>query len=103
MRYEFSRQLIHLGGLVFVLLAQFTGRFTGSLIFFLIALGFFVYSEFINRNRESPGHIRKLTLKLDRKVGKPFIGAFWFINKTIKDLLWFKFGIKMKFKNLHTL
>lgn len=85
MRNEISRQLVHLGGFVFVLFAQFSGKLTGSLVFFLIAIALFVYAEHVKKDRRYPGftgrvevRIRDMVFKLDRNAKRPFIGAFWF-------------------------
>lgn len=85
MGYEISRQLVHLGGIAFVLLAQFIGNLAGSLVFFLIAAVLFIYGDHVKKDRGYFGftgkieiRIRKLALKLDRQVKRPFIGAFWF-------------------------
>jgi len=82
MKYEISRQMVHLGGLVFVLLAQFMGNSITSLCLFIIALVFFLYSEYVRRERGFFGRLenkfREIAFKMDRDVEKPFIGAFWF-------------------------
>lgn len=83
MGYEISRQFVHLGGLVFVLLAQFTGRFIASIIFFIIALAFFIYSESVRKEKGIFGsleyNIRSAFFKLERDgIKRPFMGAFWF-------------------------
>jgi dolichol kinase len=86
MGYEISRQLVHLSGLVFVLLAQFTGGFAVSLIFFIIALVLFLYSEYVGRGKgflrfmgRVEKRVRHVAFKLDRDgIKRPFMGAFWF-------------------------
>lgn len=78
MRHEISRQIIHLAGLVFIIIAQFAGSYAASLLFFVIALGFFVYSEFIIRERVVIGRVRRAVLKMDRSGSRPLMGAFWF-------------------------
>ncbi|UCD07786.1 MAG: hypothetical protein JSW41_02350 [Candidatus Aenigmatarchaeota archaeon] len=86
MRYEISRQFVHLSGLFFVLLAQFIGNFTASLLFFIIALVLFIYSEYVMRSKRFLGfveiverRVRDVAFKLDRDgIKKPFMGAFWF-------------------------
>ena len=85
MKYEISRQIIHLTGFIFILLAHVTGKFTMSLIFFLIALLFFIYSEFVRKDHGFSGamgwiegKMRELISKLDRQAKRPFLGAFWF-------------------------
>ncbi len=85
MKYEISRQIIHLAGFIFILLAHVTGKFTMSMVFFLIALLFFIYSEFVRKDRGFSGTVRMVessvrgvAFRLDRQVKRPFLGAFWF-------------------------
>ena len=82
------RQLVHLSGLLFILLAQFMNKAASGLLFILIALFFLAYSEHVSRFRKNHGitflskidsKIRGLAFWLERKeTKKPFTGAFWF-------------------------
>jgi dolichol kinase len=82
---EFWRQMVHLGGLFFIIIAQFTGKFIASAVFFLIAIAFLFYSEFVRKEKGFFGPVKNLeqrlrgfAFRLDRKEGIPFLGAFWF-------------------------
>jgi dolichol kinase len=81
MVYETLRQMVHLGGLVFVLIAQLIGSAAASLIFFIIAAAFLIYSRYVRREGLPGGlgyRLRSAAFILERDVGKPFLGAFWF-------------------------
>jgi dolichol kinase len=93
MKYEISRQIIHIAGLVFIVISQFTGSYTASLLFFIISLGFFIYSEFINKGHIIVSRIRRTVLKMDRNASKPLIGAFWFYFALGMIFLIFPIGI----------
>ena len=82
---EISRQLVHLSGVLFVILAQFMESLVASATFFLIALTFLLYSLYI-RNEEKllerfigtfEKKVRKIAYRFERQ-GIPFQGAFWF-------------------------
>jgi len=87
MAREFYRQLIHLSGIFFIFLAQFTGSLIASFYFFLIAATFLIYSYYVKYQQQKlvklmhriETKIRDLATSLDRKqIQMPFIGAFWF-------------------------
>jgi len=82
---ELPRQIIHLSGLLFVLLAQFTGRLPAASLFLIIAAAFLAYSEYVRRENSGglldklEGRIRGLAMRFERPdVSRSFIGAFWF-------------------------
>lgn len=84
---EIRRQLIHLSGLLFVLLAQFTSGRVASFCFFLIALSFLAYSERLRRERSRlarlvgalEGKVMDFAMGFERRdTARPFLGAFWF-------------------------
>lgn len=87
METEVSRQLVHVSGLLFILLAQFVGGLLTALYFFMIALSFFIYSEYMRREERRLGNfirmfesgLRDFVAKLERKnIARPFTGAIWF-------------------------
>ena len=87
MKQEISRQLVHLSGLFFVILAQFIEKELAVLYFTLIAITFLIYSEYLRREymriRGVVGLLEKavkdVTTYLERKdAPRPFFGAFWF-------------------------
>jgi len=84
---ETSRQLIHLSGLLFVLLAQFTGGGMAAFYFFIIAVTFLIYSEHVRRERlrlqglleRMEKRLRGFATRFERTdAARPFQGAFWF-------------------------
>lgn len=84
---EFPRQLVHLSGLLFILLAQFVGGLLTAFYFFMIALSFFIYSEYIRREEKRlegfiklfESRFRDFITRLERKsTVRPFTGAIWF-------------------------
>ncbi len=85
MGHEISRQLVHLGGFLFVIIAQFTGGLIAALVFFIITAALFIYSGHVKEKRGYSGftgkveiRIRNIALRMDRNVKRPFIGAIWF-------------------------
>ena len=87
MKSEAMRQLVHMSGLLFILLAQFMDKAMAGLLFTLIALFFLVYSEHVSRCEKNHRtllskiecRIRDMAFWLERKDSrKPFTGAFWF-------------------------
>jgi dolichol kinase len=87
MKLEISRQLVHLSGFLFIILAQFIGGILISLYCFLIAVTLFLYSELIKREQKKlyslvdkiENRIREVVVKLEtREVKRPFTGALWF-------------------------
>jgi len=99
-RFELSRQLVHLSGILFIIFAQFIGREATIIYFGIIAAFFFIYSWYI-RNQEKrvqnmlsrmESKFRDLTLKFERKDANPFTGAmFFYIGCTIAFIV-FPFG-----------
>ena len=77
MNFETKRQLVHLSGLAFVAVAQFLDRTAAILMFFIIGIYFLVYSEYVLKVRQRVG-FRRIFLKYERKVRRPFTGAIWF-------------------------
>jgi len=86
-RLELHRQLVHLSGFLFVILAQFTGSFLAGFYFLIIAFTLFLYSEFVRRQQKVlwglvdrfEEKFREFAVKLERKeVYRPFAGAIWF-------------------------
>jgi dolichol kinase len=84
---EVKRQMIHLSGLFFVILAQFTDKYLAAIYFFMIAITFFIYSEHVRRERRRLAgfldsmekRIRGLATRFERQgIARPFLGAFWF-------------------------
>ncbi|MCX6817996.1 MAG: SEC59/DGK1/VTE5 family protein [Candidatus Aenigmarchaeota archaeon] len=100
-RFELSRQIVHISGILFIIFAQFIGRETTILYFSLIAAFFFLYSWYI-RNQEKrvqnmlsrmESRFRDFTLKFERKDANPFMGAmFFYIGCTIAFIV-FPFNI----------
>lgn len=83
---EFSRQLVHLSGLVFIFLALFMDKMLVSAYFFMIALSLLIYSLVIRRQYKGIAKkmqrleksFRYLISNFERdRVKIPFIGAFW--------------------------
>jgi len=84
---EFSRQLIHLSGFLFIMLAQFAGKLLTAFYFLMIALSFFIYSEYMKiEEKRLENFIKRFELKVrdfitrfERKtIIRPFTGAIWF-------------------------
>lgn len=97
---EWSRQLVHLSGVLFVVLGQFLpGRATAA-VFFLIALTFLLYSIYIRREANRfqrylhllDKKVRPTLLKFERQ-GVPFQGAFWFYVGCGLAFLLFPLGV----------
>lgn len=97
---ELSRQLIHLSGIAFIILAQFVEKQITVLYFFLIALTFLLYSFYI-RNEQNrfkklfhivDSKIRSTVLRFERP-GIPLQGAFWFYFSCGLTFLLFPFPI----------
>lgn len=86
MKKELSRQLIHLSVFLFVILAQYVGRWLTSFYLLIIALTLFIYSQYIMREEKKLSRLlhrmekqfRELATGLERKeVIRPFTGAIW--------------------------
>jgi dolichol kinase len=103
MRTELPRQLVHLSGLLFIVLAQFIGRETSIAYFLIISLFFLIYS-FYARFRERKwsnlihrfeSRFREFALSFERKkhFENPFMGAFWFYFGCFLTLAMFPFHI----------
>ncbi|NIO05520.1 MAG: hypothetical protein GTN38_04360 [Candidatus Aenigmarchaeota archaeon] len=103
MRAELPRQLIHLSGLLFIMLAQFIEKEITIAYFFVLALFFLIYSEYVKREEKKLTNIlnrmehkfRGLTLKFERKehLKNPFQGAFWFYLSCALTLLFFPLNL----------
>ncbi|MBI4020224.1 MAG: hypothetical protein HY367_02745 [Candidatus Aenigmarchaeota archaeon] len=100
MQKEVSRQLVHLSGIFFILLAQVAGREVAILYFLSAAAFFLVYGEYIRRETRRldalptiRGKLRETTLKLERTGVRPFTGAFWFYFSCGISFLLFPFPI----------
>lgn len=82
---EISRQLVHISGVLFILLAQFISKEIAAAYFFLIALTFLVYSLYLIKENSRmnrllnflESRIREKVMHLERP-GLPMQGAFWF-------------------------
>ena len=102
MRREIPRQLVHLSGLIFIILAQFTGGLIVSLYCFFIAFTFLVYSEYV---RSVESGLEKIMHRFESKIrgfvssfeqretARPFMGAFWFYLAFALALLIFPLNI----------
>lgn len=84
---EIRRQMVHISGLLFVVLAQFTSKWVAASYFLLIAATFLIYSEHIRREKKRlhgilqcfEGRFRDVVMTLERAdAPRPFHGAFWF-------------------------
>jgi dolichol kinase len=84
---ETNRKLVHISGLLFVVLAQFSGKWIAAFYFMIIAATLLIYSEHIRREhirfrgflKRFEEKFRDAVLELERKdVPRPFVGAFWF-------------------------
>lgn len=84
---EIRRQMVHIAGLLFIVLAQFTSKWIAASYFLLIAATFFIYSEHIRREKKRlhgilqcfEGRFRDVVMTLERAdAPRPFHGAFWF-------------------------
>lgn len=87
MKTELSRQMVHLSGLLFVILAQFVNKIMISVYLFLIAITFLLYSICILREEKKiirlfeklESRLKEFAMGFERShVKRPFIGAFWF-------------------------
>ncbi len=87
MRTELPRQFVHLSGLIFIVLAQFTGGLMVSFYCFFIAFTLLVYSEYVRRVEDRlekfihrfESRMRGFVSRFDRReIARPFTGAFWF-------------------------
>ena len=84
---ETRRKLVHISGLLFVVLAQFSGKWVAAFYFMFIAATLLIYSEHIKReHRRFNGFVKRFeenlrdaVMALERKdIPRPFVGAFWF-------------------------
>lgn len=87
MANELPRQLVHLSGLLFIVVAQFTGGRVAGVSFLLIAAAFFLYAEYVRHEEKRAttlahaieAKFRDLVLHFEtRREKRPFVGAFWF-------------------------
>jgi dolichol kinase len=101
MAFELYRQIVHLSGLVFVILAQFVRKEIVIAYFSLIALSFFVYSWYVRSQEKKLENLlgrmeskfRNFTLKFERKNVNPFSGAFFFYAGCALAFLFFPLNI----------
>ena len=84
---EAKRQLVHLSGLLFVFLAQFTDGAVAAFYFFMIAATFLLYSEHVRREKKRivglldmvEKRFHDFVVRFEREgASRPFLGAFWF-------------------------
>ncbi len=102
MRTELPRQIVHLSGLVFVILAQFIGREMTIIYFSLIAIFFFFYSLYV-RTQESKlerflekveSRFRDFIFRFEREdIRNPFTGAMFFYTGCALTFVFFPFAI----------
>lgn len=87
MRLEYRRQIIHISGVLFVVLAQVVGREIAIVYFALFAVLFLSYSLMLARGETNrilrrlhffEPKLRKHMLKFERSGGPKFMGAFLF-------------------------
>ncbi len=86
MANETRRQLIHISGILFVLLAQFLRRELAVMTFLIIAILFLLYAELIRREhsrflkmlKSFEPRLRTLALGMERTPSSPFRGAMFF-------------------------
>lgn len=97
MKTEFHRQMIHLSGLLFVLLAQFLGRELSVIYFSVITVFFLLYSWYIRSQEKklerflhrAENKFRDFVLGFERRdVRNPFTGAmFFYLGFTVAFLV----------------
>ncbi len=93
MENELLRQLVHLSGLLFVLIAQFLGRIWSVAMFLAIAMYFLLYYEYVKRSKSLIG-FRKIVFFFEtRSKGRPFSGAFWFYAGSTLSFIFFPLNI----------
>lgn len=103
MRKEFRRQVVHLSGFLFVILAYFSGRTLAIAYFGIIALFFLIYSLYVRSHEKRMMRIlhrmesrfRDLALGFERESDfqNPFRGAFFFYFSCTLTMLLFPFFI----------
>lgn len=102
MKREIPRQFVHLSGLIFIIIAQFTGGLIVSFYCLFIALTFLLYSEFVRGEgkrlerfvRRLESRVRDFVSSFDRdNIARPFLGAFWFYLAFGLTLLVFPLGV----------
>jgi len=101
MHLELSRQLVHLSGVLFVILAQYLGEII-TVYFFIAAVFFLIYSEYVRVEQKRinkvvdymESKIRGIATGMERKGAKrQFMGAFWFYMGCGLTFLIFPFHI----------
>lgn len=99
---EFPRQMVHLSGLLFVLLAQFTGGAYAGILFLLIAGTFFIYSQHVRSEKTRfdsfvssfERRLRGFVMKFERNdAPRPFLGAIWFYTGCGISFIIFPFAV----------
>lgn len=82
---ENARQIVHLSGILFIILAQFMSREAGIFLFGSITLFFLAYSWYVRTQEKKmqsllgkmESRFRDFTLMFERKGVNPFSGAFF--------------------------
>lgn len=86
MRVELPRQLIHLSGFLFIVMAQFLDKVLLSFYLLTISVTFFIYSLYLEREEKKLLKIiesvemkmRDFIFRFERGGNRPFTGAIWF-------------------------
>ena len=87
-RWELRRQLVHLSGVIYLILAQFAGQLTSAIAFLLVALIFFTYGQFIQRRAAAQhtalhrfeSRLRSMVMSFEHQRHAPllFQGIIWY-------------------------
>ena len=78
MHKDTPRQLVHLSGLIFVFIGLHLNRSSSAIMFFGVAVFFYLYGEYVSRSKPIFG-LRRLAFFFEkRKSSRPFSGALWF-------------------------
>ncbi|MBU0530764.1 MAG: diacylglycerol/polyprenol kinase family protein [Candidatus Aenigmatarchaeota archaeon] len=101
MRQEISRQIIHISGILFVILAHVVGEIIIA-YFFMASIFLLLYSEYVRLEQRRinkvidymESKVRGIATGMERKyVKRPFMGAFWFYMGCGITFLIFPFNI----------
>lgn len=105
MRREFRRQIVHISGLLFIILAYFSGRTLAIAYFGMIALFFLSYSLYVRSHEKRmmrllhrmESRFREIALAFERESDfeNPFKGAFLFYSACTLTLIIFPFFIAL--------
>jgi dolichol kinase len=102
MRRELPRQLIHLSGFLFVVVAQTVGKTLVSFYLFTIAATFLIYSVYltgeqkrlIKQIEKMENQLRDFVFHFEREgIVRPFTGAIWFFFSAGLSFLLFPLDI----------